>query len=199
MYNAPGAYENREILKEFSSLSSLTTLTTRQTKKKKCLIIITGYDSDITQNIINNSDDDLICFCIQTGTKLDNERRNQKLHRKIADVLNIKICDIDSFDEDNGFNTIENIIKKFSFNYHITIISLGPKSSYIYLYKICKKYLEICIQDAETQEINTLYSIGIGSKLRNIYKRTDSTSFRYTWLPGSKIDDVLLDKCGNFY
>lgn len=201
IYNDPGLYDDAPFLKEFSTPSPIMGASgIPELSKKLCSIIITGYDADITKRIIDSSDADLIYLGVQKGKKLDNIVRNIEPHKNfISYYNNVNIFEIDSFSDNNGFDEIESIIKCVSSEYNIEISSFGPKISYVALYKISKKYPEICINDIHTEKISSPYSIGIGAESKNIFKEIELSSFTYEWLPGNAIPSQLLKECSELF
>ncbi len=201
IYNDPASYDDAPFLKEFTAPSPIIGASgIPDLDKKLCSIIITGYDVGITRRIIDSSDAYLFYLGIQKGEKLDNLYRNKEPHLEILKhYRNIKIFEIDSFSTDNGFNEIESVIKSISNKYNIEIYSLGPKLSYISLYKISKKYPEVCINDIHTEKASSPYSIGIGVETKNIYNTIELSSFVYEWLPGKAIPSSLLQECSELF
>lgn len=201
IYNDPGLYDDAPFLKEFTTPSPIMGASgIPDLDKKLCSIIITGYDADITRRIIESSDADLIYLGVQKGKKLENTERNIIPHRNIISCYsNVNIFEIDSFSGNNGFDEIDSIIKGISGKYNIEISSFGPKLSYISLYKISKKYPEVCINDIQTEKISPPYSIGIGIESKKIFKEIELSSFDYGWLPGNEISSQLLQECSELF
>lgn len=130
------------------------------------LILITGFDPDRTLQLINFFEPKFVLLGIQSGRQFESNRRNIRAHQSLLKgQFNIKSFRLDAYSKDHGQADIENEVIKYLDNYNIVMSSLGPKTSAVSLYNVCKKFPEIALAYAPSREFNIDYSHGIGKKI----------------------------------
>lgn len=137
---------------------------------KNCLIIITGFDTDRTKQLVRFYEPQKIVLLIQTGIDFDNNKRNNAEEHKLVceelgyNVANIDIQSIDSYSSDLGYSSIQKLIKSYKPDYNIILASLGPKLSAISLYQIYLKNTEVALSYVPCKEYNPNYCTGVGEQ-----------------------------------
>jgi len=126
------------------------------------LVILTGYDVDRVQQLIDFFEPEATFLGIQTGNQLDNQNRNIARHQKFKNEPDVILFDVDAYSEDRGFAAIEQQISGHVKHLNVIMSSLGPKLSAIALYKIHKRYPDTALAYAPSKEFNPEYSHGIG-------------------------------------
>ncbi len=133
--------------------------------KKSVLIIITGFDAERTDQLINYFEPAITLIGYQKGVQFENLKQNVAKHKKYYDQWKVqtelKTFTLDAYEKSHGYEVLDRKIKKYIKDSNIIISSLGPKPSAIALYKLNKQYPEIAIAYTPSKEFNPLYSNGI--------------------------------------
>ncbi|MDE2999519.1 MAG: hypothetical protein OXU79_10635 [Gemmatimonadota bacterium] len=74
-----------------------------------------------------------------------------------------EIFELDAFDEDRGMVKIEEALKPLVKSFNILMGSLGPKLTAISLYRLQRKWDNIGLVYAPSNQFNEKYSSGIGN------------------------------------
>jgi len=136
--------------------------------QKTILVILTGFDSERTRQLIRYFDPSLTLIVTQEGKQYDNEAANIIKHKKLIAELSPEIeieeFSIDAYSQDNGYSLLENKIESILNKGNIVLSSLGPKPSAVSLYKVHRRYPQIALAYAPSNEFNPAYSTGIMEK-----------------------------------
>ncbi len=129
------------------------------------LVIITGFDAERTEQLINFFEPSVTLIGFQKGSQFNNRILNHNKHKKQIDrwrgQTEVKTFTIDAYSDDNGLSVLISKIKRYLKSSNIVISSLGPKTSAIALYQLCKAYPEIALSYAPSNEFNKDYSSGV--------------------------------------
>ena len=110
------------------------------------LIVITGFESERTRQLVNFFEPKLTVLAVQTGNQYDNQSRNNKeIHDAIKGFTEIKDITIDAYSEDNGLEIIKKTVEELEKDYNIILASLGPKITSIAIYKVFNLYPHIAL------------------------------------------------------
>jgi hypothetical protein len=131
--------------------------------KQTALLIITGFDSERVNQIVNYFDPKKVILAIQAGKQFDNEIRNNDGLFKIEGEK--EILNLDAYDGDLGFDTINDKIGELIEDFNIVIASLGPKLTALSMYKLFLFHPEIALCYIPCKDFNIEYSKGIGSTI----------------------------------
>lgn len=136
---------------------------------KNCLVVITGFDTDRTKQLVRYYDPQKIVLLVQTGGRFNNDIRNKgDIHKQMCEELgytNIEILGIDAYSPDLGYSIIKQVIDTHTNDYNMIFASLGPKLSAVSIYKAYMYYPEIALSYVPCNEYNINYCTGIGSML----------------------------------
>lgn len=133
--------------------------------KKTILVVITGFDAERTEQLINFFEPAITLLGFQEGKQFNNDKYNVEKHKEHLTYLTqtkIETFFINAYSNDHGFNILEDKIKEHTNDCNIIMSSLGPKLSAVALYNICKKYPQVAIAHASSKDFNPEYSYGIG-------------------------------------
>lgn len=177
IYNLPECYCDDWISKEPSTPSLLFKHSgIIDLDLKNCLVVITGFDTDRTKQLVKFYDPQKIILLIQSSDHFDNNTRNNpEEHIKVCVELgytfnNIEIDSIDAYGQDLGKNIIEKVLSKYKDEYNLIFASLGPKLSAISLYEVYLKNPEIALSYVPSKKYNPDYCRGIGEQqIKEIY------------------------------
>lgn len=136
--------------------------------KQTALLIITGFDSERVNQIVNYFDPKKVILAIQAGNQFDNEIRNNDDLFEVE--VEKEILQIDAYDGDLGFNTINKKIGSLIADFNIVIASLGPKLTALSMYKLFLFHPEIALCYIPCKDFNIEYSKGIGSTIEGNIK-----------------------------
>jgi len=127
-----------------------------------CLLILTGYDVDRVQQLINFFEPSTTLLGIQKGKQLNNLKSNIEKSKKYEKEPGVKVFYVDAYCSDHGLAEIEKHIAPYIKTTNLVMSSLGPKLSAIALYKLNRKYPDTALAYAPSREFNPEYSHGIG-------------------------------------
>lgn len=135
--------------------------------KPTCLVIITGFDPERTEQLINYFEPQITCLAIQSGNQYENHRKNIDKHNAaIKAYANVELFDIDAFSIDHGYGDLSKCVSTMLKSHNIIMTSLGPKTSAIALYRLAQEHREIGLVYTPSREFNPDYSSGIGESLQ---------------------------------
>lgn len=126
------------------------------------LLILTGYDVDRVQQLINFFEPSTTLLGIQKGKQLNNLKNNIEKSKKYEKEPGVKLFYVDAYCPDHGLAEIEKHIQPYIKTTNLVMSSLGPKLSAIALYKLNRKYPDTALAYAPSREFNPEYSHGIG-------------------------------------
>jgi hypothetical protein len=150
--------EQPRLLYQLSGVSSLG--------RPTCLLLLTGFDSDRAEQIIEYYEPELIILGSQIGTQFANDARNILQNSVLLKkARKVETFQLDAISEDRGFSAMERAILQARPEYNIIGASLGPKVSALALYQLQRKYPEIALTYAPSRQFNNNYSLGIGDLL----------------------------------
>lgn len=133
---------------------------------KTVLVIMTGFDAERTDQLINYFEPDIAFLGFQKGKQFENYKQNIKRHKEFLvrwkAKTTVNIFSLDAYSKDHGYKILENKIKKYLDDSNIIVSSLGPKPSAVALYRLCKKKPTIAIAYVPSREFNLDYSQGLG-------------------------------------
>ena len=135
-------------------------------EKQTLIIIVTGFDIERTKQLVNFYNPSKVILLIQKQNRLDDVNRNTfELHSDECRKIGLKpdVEAIDCYDDDWGYNVIENVVSAYLSNYNIIVSSLGPKLSAVSVYRTYLRHPEIALAYIPCKEYNVNYCEGIGS------------------------------------
>lgn len=131
------------------------------------LLVVTGFDIERTQQLIDFFDPKETLLAIQTGPQFDNLRMNVSRHREyFSGTPDIRSFDIDAYSGDHGFSIILRQLKPRLRKANVIMTSLGPKLSAIALFRLHLKYPEVGLTYTPSKDYNLRYSTGISEYIR---------------------------------
>lgn len=141
--------------------------------KPTCLVVITGFDTERTKQIVTKFEPQRIILCIQEGEQFGNSNRNKDtIHEESCNLLgntNVTITKINAYSDDFGFETINSLLDSLS-NYNVILASFGPKPSAIGAYKAYQHHPNIALCYVPCKEFNKDYCKGLGGLLKMSFK-----------------------------
>lgn len=140
-------------------------------EKQTLLVIVTGFDSERTKQLVYFYNPSKVILLIQEPNKFDSNVRNTpQVHADECVKMGVKTEYemIDCYGGDWGYETIEKVISENLPNYNIIVSSLGPKPSAVSVYRAYLKYPEIALTYIPCKEYNVNYCEGIGDSLDSI-------------------------------
>jgi len=126
------------------------------------LIIITGFDTERSKQLITHFEPDKIFLCVQDGNQFDNHLRNIQENKIFTPP--VEVVRIDSYDINSATDIVSNIADQLN-DYNIILSSLGPKVSSIVAYNTYTKYPNIGLAYVPANEISIDYSTGIADSI----------------------------------
>lgn len=133
---------------------------------KNCLIIVTGFDTDRTKQLVKYFEPNKIVLLVQKENDFKNNKRNNPtLHRNICEELgyaNVDTLYVDSYSQDLDLEIIENTIYQNLKTHNIILSSLGPKMSSISIYNAYIRHPEVALAYIPCKEYNVNYCKGLG-------------------------------------
>jgi len=127
------------------------------------LLILSGYDIDRINQLINFFEPELTLLGIQLGSQLKNEENNRnKCHEEFENKQHIELFNINSYSQDHGYDVMDKLIEKHIEKHNIILTSLGPRLSAIALYRLHKKYPGTALAYVPSHKFNQKYSSGLG-------------------------------------
>jgi hypothetical protein len=137
-----------------------------QLGRQTCLLIVTGFDTDRTFQLINYYEPKYSLIAFQSGSQYANERENVENHLKILEgFADYETFDISAYSKDHGYSSIKEKISPMIDNYNILATSIGPKPSSIALYKLRQEFPSIGLVYTPSYEFNEEYSVGIAETI----------------------------------
>lgn len=129
--------------------------------KKLALFIITGFDHNRTDLLIEHYEPTKVVYLSQKGEQFENMKRNCGIFPKTAyENVIIENISFDSYDIDESYKTMVELIKSNS-DYNIIITSQGPKTSAISTYLAYLNYRNVALAYVPAREFSGEYSFGI--------------------------------------
>lgn len=131
------------------------------------LFIITGFDPERTRQLIYFFEPKKTILVIQKGNQFENEHRNNKeAHlEECKGLTDYEDYEIDSYNTQESFEKIKEILSKYESEYNIVASSLGPKLSAIPLYLYYMFNDSIALSYVPCKQYNSEYSSGIDSNI----------------------------------
>ena len=133
---------------------------------KNCLVIVTGFDTDRTQQLVRYFEPHKVILMSQSGERFNNNIRNDaNKHKHICENLgynNVDIIEFDAYSCDMGLSVVKKIIDNNKDDFNFILSSLGPKLSAISLYQAHMLYPETALAYVPCKEYNVSYCNGIG-------------------------------------
>lgn len=127
------------------------------------LMILSGYDIERVNQLINYFDPEITFVGIQSGSQMKNEEKNIKIcESEFRNIKNVKLFELDAYSSDHGYEKIDEVISPYVSSCNIVLSSLGPKLSAVALYKLHKTYPDIALAYAPSKRFNQEYSFGLG-------------------------------------
>ena len=122
--------------------------------KPTTLFVLAGFDEDRVIQLVNYYEPQnvIVGEC--------NQRKTFKYG-----AVNLEIIDIDEYNEEWGYDIIENKIKTILETSNLIIASLGPKTGAISVYRCFMKYPQIALSYVPCKEFNIDYCKGISDTL----------------------------------
>ncbi len=129
--------------------------------KKLALFIITGFDHNRTDLLIEHYEPAKVIYLSQKGEQFENMKRNCGICPKTA-YENVEIENIafDSYDINESYKAMVELIKSSS-DYNIIITSQGPKTSAISTYLAYLENRNVALAYVPAREFSGEYSFGL--------------------------------------
>ena len=141
--------------------------------KPTCLVVITGFDTERTKQIVKKFEPQRIILCIQEGEQFGNSNRNKGIiHKRSCNLLgstNVTITQINAYSDDFGFGTINSLLNELS-KYNVILASFGPKPSAIGAYLAYQHHPNIALCYVPCKEFNKEYCKGLGNLFKMSFK-----------------------------
>lgn len=130
------------------------------------LLILTGFDTERTKQLIIFYEPELILLGFQTGSQFDNVSQNADKHfSEFGRHPLVSLFPVDAYSNDQGLSVVsEKIIDQLG-DSNLIMASLGPKPSAVALYHIHKAHPETSLAYAPSKEFNPNYSRGLGESI----------------------------------
>ena len=126
--------------------------------KKTLLVVSLGYDEKRIYQVYNYFEPKKLIILSEEKHKT---LINKDVDFQFTDINEKNMIKINSFKEDNIFNTLERIVTPLIEEYNIVLCSLGPKISSLELYKYNQKYPETGLCYVSLKEYSSSYSNGV--------------------------------------
>ena len=130
------------------------------------LVIVTGFDSQRTGQLVRTFDPDLVHLAIQTGQQFENERRNVEGHKdaliREGEGCRVEELGIDAYAPGHGFDALADVVEQHVGEANVIMTSLGPKPSAVALYRVQRRFRQVGLVYSPSDEYNVEYSEGIG-------------------------------------
>lgn len=201
VYNDPGYYDKGWLLSEYGEpvpvvgFSGIPDL-----ENENCSIIITGFDTNLTEHLINTLESRLVRLGIQSGSKFNNKERNENAHNQIyGSNPNVIVFKIDAFSFDHGLKQIEEVVLREIETKNITICAVGPKLSLVALFRLQRKFPQVCISHVPSRRINKNYSSGIGRSYFGKIISQGASSLVWKWISSKNVAEELLIRCSALF
>lgn len=128
--------------------------------KKLALFIITGFDHNRTDLLIEHYEPTKVVYLSQKGEQFENMKRNCGIYPKTAyENVVIENISFDSYDINESYETMVELIKTNS-EYNIIIASQGPKTSAISTYLAYLENRNVALAYVPAREFSGEYSFG---------------------------------------
>lgn len=136
--------------------------------KQTLLVIVTGFDSERTKQLVYFYNPSKVILLIQEPNKFDgNVRNTPRIHADECMNLGVKTDYkmIDCYSGDWGYGVLEGVVSENLANYNIIVSSLGPKLSAVSVYRTFLEHPEIALTYIPCKDYNVNYCQGIGDSL----------------------------------
>ncbi len=134
--------------------------------KRSVLVITAGYDFQRAKQLFMWCEPEMMRIGLQGGEPFSgNSARMDEYRREFRHEAAVQFFEIDSYSEDNGLASVEDAVSPFVGSHNIILASLGPKISAIALYKLQRKYEDVALAYAPSNEFNRDYSVGLGESI----------------------------------
>ena len=135
--------------------------------KKLVIFIITGFDHNRTDLLIEYYEPSKVVYLSQKGEQFENMKRNCGICPKTAfENIDIENIAIDSYNVDESHKILNGLIEKHT-DYNIIITSQGPKTSAICTYLAYLNNNNIALAYVPAREFSGEYSFGFDNKSVN--------------------------------
>ncbi|MBP1616966.1 MAG: hypothetical protein H6Q14_793 [Bacteroidetes bacterium] len=132
--------------------------------KKLVIFIITGFDHNRTNVLIEHYEPSKVVYLSQKGEQFENMKRNCGLCPKTGfENILIDNVAIDSYNIDESCKILKELIENHR-DYNIIITSQGPKTSAISTYLAYLNNNNIALAYVPAREFSGEYSFGIGNR-----------------------------------
>lgn len=132
--------------------------------KKLALFIITGFDHNRTDLLIEHYEPTKVVYLSQKGKQFENMKRNCGISPKTAyENVIIENISFDSYNINESYNTLVELIKNNS-DYNIIITSQGPKTSAISTYNAYLENKNVALAYVPAREFSGEYSFGFNNE-----------------------------------
>jgi len=126
--------------------------------KKTLLVVSLGYDEKRIYQVYNYFEPKKIIILKEEAHRTIIDKN---IDFEFNDINEKKVLPINSFKENNIFNTLEKEVTPLIKKYNIILCSLGPKISSLELYKYNQKYPETGLCYVSLKEYSSIYSNGV--------------------------------------
>ena len=128
--------------------------------KKLAIFIITGFDYNRSESLIEHYEPTKVVFISQEGEQFENQKRNCGISPNIAyENIEVENVVINNYDIDDSCKILNNLVDKHS-DYNVIITSQGPKTSAISTYLAYLKNPNIALAYVPAREFSGNYSFG---------------------------------------
>lgn len=127
-----------------------------QLGRPTALLIISGFDLERTNQLIQFFEPRKTFIALQTGTQYENHKLNVENHlHRLEQLCEIQHFEIDTFAEDGGFSVLDTQLAEPASRYNIIATSLGPKPSAIALFELQRCFQQIALCYVPSLSYNT--------------------------------------------
>jgi hypothetical protein len=124
------------------------------------LVIQTGFDIERVNQLIYTYEPEKVYLGAQTGEQFNNALNNLKRHKEQLQYQEIEYFEINAFDGDFGYKSMEKIVQSNKYTRNIILASLGPKPTSLAMFKLNEVYPEIGLTYVLVKNYNDCYSHG---------------------------------------
>lgn len=173
VYHKPRSYSEEWLSREPESPRLLFKHSGLMTFDRPTLLfIVTGFDSERINQLVSFYEPKKTVLLVQTGNQFNNELRNNKdvFRAYLKSETELEILESDSYDLENSYKKIKEILDPNLELYNIVATSLGPKISGLAIYQYQTEHNSIALSYVPCQEYNLEYSKGWQDAITGILK-----------------------------
>ena len=145
-------------------------------RAQTALLVAVGYDFQRVSQLIRFFEPAKLMLALQADSPFPENR--SKMERYVKELSGGDSCEtfeIDAFQEDHGYKTLEERLCKVVDEYNVILGSLGPKLTAVSLYRIWHRWQHVSLVYAPANEFNPEYSRGLGAPHEGVLREGTTT------------------------